>query len=400
MTTTVSADVFKNRTLAAHLERTPSGVEFGYLSDYVDANGPPIASTLPLTRDRMLLRSGAVPPFFAGLLPEGRRLTALRSAVKTSADDELSLLLAVGSDTIGDVQVVATGTAQKDNSDALTIAGSFDEVSFPELLGATGIRVTPRLAGVQDKLSTAMISVPIARQNARFILKLNPPENPYLVENEAFFLELARRNRMPTSESTIVRDRDGVPGLLVTRFDRVWNGGRIGMLAVEDACQAMGLWPADKYTPSMEDAAAAILALTAARPVAAQELLRQLTFAWLTGNGDLHAKNIAVLDSPNVGPRVSPAFDLPSTLFYEDTTLALTVGGRDTLSSARLIGFADQLRLPRTAARRTIARALEATSELAEQLVARQLPFSRRLTDKVARQLATRHREIERSVSD
>ncbi|HHU66493.1 MAG TPA: hypothetical protein GXZ33_01375 [Corynebacterium sp.] len=30
------------------------------------------------------------------MLPEGRRLTALRTAVKTSADDEFSLLLAVG----------------------------------------------------------------------------------------------------------------------------------------------------------------------------------------------------------------------------------------------------------------------------------------------------------------
>ena len=32
---------------------------------------------------------------FAGLLPEGRRLGALRRAVKTSADDDLTLLLAV-----------------------------------------------------------------------------------------------------------------------------------------------------------------------------------------------------------------------------------------------------------------------------------------------------------------
>ena len=44
------------------------------------------------------------------LLPEGRRLGALRRAVKTSADDELSLLLAVGADAIGDVQVVPSGT--------------------------------------------------------------------------------------------------------------------------------------------------------------------------------------------------------------------------------------------------------------------------------------------------
>jgi len=37
--------------------------------------------------------AGALPSYFSGLLPEGRRLGALRRAVKTSADDELSLLL-------------------------------------------------------------------------------------------------------------------------------------------------------------------------------------------------------------------------------------------------------------------------------------------------------------------
>ncbi len=55
--------------------------------------------------------AGALPPFFSGLLPAGRRLTALRSAVKTSADDELTLLLAVGADTIGDVQILPHGDA-------------------------------------------------------------------------------------------------------------------------------------------------------------------------------------------------------------------------------------------------------------------------------------------------
>ena len=35
----------------------------------------------------------SLPAFFAGLPPEGRRRTALRQGVETSADDELSLLL-------------------------------------------------------------------------------------------------------------------------------------------------------------------------------------------------------------------------------------------------------------------------------------------------------------------
>jgi serine/threonine-protein kinase HipA len=400
VTVTTAADVFKAGALAAHLERTPSGVLFTYAPGYVEARGPAIASTLPVTSDRILQRSGAVPAFFAGLLPEGRRLTALRTTLKTSADDELSLLLAVGSDTIGDVQVVPATTTPDPASDSLTITKSFDEVSFAELIGETGIRVTPRLAGVQDKISAAMISIPLGGRGARYILKLNPPENPHIVENEAFFLDLARTNRMPVPTSRIVHDRDGVPGLLVTRFDRVWDGAGFRMLAVEDACQAMGLWPADKYNVTMEDAVAALLTLTSARPVAAQELLRQLTFAWLTGNGDLHAKNMAVLNAPDVGQRISPAYDLPSTLFYGDTTLALTVGGKDTLSATRLTAFAAELRLQPKAVLRTVGHVLRATDGLAERLAAANLPFDRNLTGKVSRQLATRHREIERAVAE
>src|SRR4029077_10576223 len=85
------------------------GIEFAYQDDYLRSGRPPVATTLPLTDQPVVTSSGAVPPYFAGLLPEGRRLGALRRAVKTSADDELSLLLAVGADAIGDVQVVAAG---------------------------------------------------------------------------------------------------------------------------------------------------------------------------------------------------------------------------------------------------------------------------------------------------
>jgi serine/threonine-protein kinase HipA len=55
-----------------------------------------------------------VPPFFAGLLPEGARLVALITRLKTSAADEFSLLVAVGGDTIGDVRVLPEGAAPEE----------------------------------------------------------------------------------------------------------------------------------------------------------------------------------------------------------------------------------------------------------------------------------------------
>ncbi|WP_435591134.1 HipA N-terminal domain-containing protein [Nocardia sp. bgisy118] len=104
------ADIYKAGRPAATLVRTPNGgIEFRYRSDYLAADGEPIATTLPVRSDPVFTVNGAVPPFFAGLLPEGHRLTVLRRAVKTSPNDELTLLLAVGGDVPGDVQIIPEG---------------------------------------------------------------------------------------------------------------------------------------------------------------------------------------------------------------------------------------------------------------------------------------------------
>src|ERR1700722_6384265 len=99
------ADVYKGDELAGHISRTAVGTRFEYRHDY---DGPAVAHTL--NRSEAALETRGVPPFFAGLLPEGARLLAVQSAVKTSLDDELSLLLAVGYDTVGDVRVVQADT--------------------------------------------------------------------------------------------------------------------------------------------------------------------------------------------------------------------------------------------------------------------------------------------------
>ncbi|UPK76810.1 HipA N-terminal domain-containing protein [Nocardioidaceae bacterium SCSIO 66511] len=79
-TTAQRADVYKGGRLAAHLERTSGGVDSRYDDSWLAGGGSPVATSLPLTADPLVAASGAVPAFFAGLLPEGRRLSALRPA--------------------------------------------------------------------------------------------------------------------------------------------------------------------------------------------------------------------------------------------------------------------------------------------------------------------------------
>lgn len=130
------ADVYKRGELAGWLERTPEGVRFDYDPDYLASGGPPVATSLPPSKAPTVASAGAVPPFFAGLLPEGRRLLALRRAVKTSADDELSLLLAVGADAVGDVQIIPAGEPPDRPAPHVAVA-DWSNVRFADLMATS-----------------------------------------------------------------------------------------------------------------------------------------------------------------------------------------------------------------------------------------------------------------------
>ncbi len=362
LTSIREAHVFKGDRLAAALRRLPGGVEFRYLPEYLAAGGPSVASTLPLIDSPTLTPAGAVPPYFAGLLPEGRRLSSLRRAVKTSADDDLSLLLAVGTDTVGDVTVLPAGEVPAEPQPLVVADRDFDELSFGDLLDAAGVVDPVALAGVQDKMSTRVLSLPVQHSGRRYILKLDTPDTPHIVANEDYFIRLAAAARFPVVSASVVHDATGRPGLLVQRFDRqaTPEGGTVS-LAVEDGAQALGIYPADKYAVSAETVIGRLCDLCAARPVALRDIYRQLVFAWLTGNGDVHAKNLSVVRSDGEW-RVSPAYDLPSTLPYLDTTMALTMLGKKSgFSRRKLLEFAAVIGLPPKVASRVLDEVLAAT---------------------------------------
>lgn len=391
-TPVTEADVYKAGTLAAQLTRTSEGVRFEYLDSYLNSHldnpsESAIATTLPLTDAPMLSPSGAVPPFFAGLLPEGRRLTSLRQRIKTSADDELSLVVAVGQDTVGDVQVVRRGTTPEQPGEREPDLTHPGEISFAELLSDDLPLDGVGLAGVQDKVSGKTIAVPVKHRGSETILKLTPPEYPHLVENEAYFLTLAKRAGLPCVEHSIITDRDGVSGLLISRFDRrqSTDESERGRLAVEDGCQALGLWPSDKYNTTMARVIGALTELCAANLVAVRLAFEQVVFALLTGNGDLHAKNLSVVQRDGEW-MLAPAYDLPSTLLYGDNTLALPIGGkRRDVSRRQLIEFAQSLGLATKPAERILDELLSATGDLEAELRAGALPFDpHRIADTVA----------------
>lgn len=355
--TVETADVFKAGQRAATLTRMQGGIEFRYTSDWIKNGGPLVATTLPVSPESVVRPGGALPAYFTGLLPEGRRLGALRRAVKTSVDDELSLLLAVGADAIGDVQVVPSGV-QPVEVPARVALEQIGHIRFADLLAELGIHAQrTALPGVQDKTSAAMINLPVARAGERYILKLNPAEYPQLVENEKFFLDAARTSGLVVPPNELVADADGKAGLLIKRFDRVTVDGAMRTLAVEDGCQVSDRPPADKYLLGTDRTFAALAAVCDAATVAGRDLIRQLAFAYLIGNGDAHAKNFSVLQGLNGEWRVSPAYDTPSSYPYGDTTMALSIGGRSggDFGAVDFIKLGERLGVPERAVRRLLS---------------------------------------------
>ena len=384
-----SADVHKGGVLAGRLVRAGhGGVGFSYVAEYLTSGLPAVASSLPLTDLPVETPAGALPPFFAGLLPEGHRLSVLRDATKTSLDDELTLLLAVGADAPGDVQVVPTGENPVEPA-PLADTSRPEELDFAALANAVDRHAIP---GVQDKASASMLTTPRSLRGQRYLLKLDPPNHAHLLANESAHLSAAKELKIPVAKSRIITDMHGLPGLLVERFDRVQDKDRSGVrLPMEDGAQVMGLPPASKYSVTSEDVAAALAGRCKAPLVASRNLYLQFVFAWLTGNGDLHAKNLSILGGRHGGFAMAPIYDIPCTLLYGDDSLALPVSGKTkNLKARHWADFAATLGLPQRAADKANALALSA----AEKVKLEGLPFTGSPLRGALRELRFRRGEV------
>lgn len=384
------ADVYKGGALAGHLMRTPhGGVRFAYLDSYLAGAKAAVAFSLPLSAVAVETQNGALPPFFAGLLPEGHRLTVLKNAAKTSFDDELSLLLAVGADVPGDVQVVPFGGTPVE-PESLADTSHPAELDFAVLSNSVDLHGLP---GVQDKASASMLATPLAMRGMRYLLKLDPAENPHLVVNEAAHLDGAKRLKVPVVKCKVISDRNALAGLLVERFDRVKGAHESWLrLPLEDGTQVLGLPPASKYNVASEDVAMALARHCQAPMVAMRNMYLQFVFAWLTGNGDLHAKNLSVLGSPAGDFAMAPIYDVPCTLVYGDNTMALSIAGKyKNLKARHWVEFAQSLGLPPKAAAAANKLALAA----AGSVLLDNLPFSGSPLRGAQRELRFRRSEFE-----
>ena len=135
--------------------------------------------------------------------------------------------------------------------------------------------------------------------------------------------------------------------------------------------------PADKYRIEAEVVVRALAERCSAPLVAIRNLYLQFVFAWLTGNGDLHAKNVAIVGRNEVQEAgvgfgaavvdwtIAPVYDVPSTLIYDDDSLrAPDRRADDETQGAALAGVYRSDRAAGPCARSAEVLALRAAAEV------------------------------------
>lgn len=230
------------------------------------------------------------------------------------------------------------------------------------------------ISGVQRKISFGLsadrLTLQVAVRGARFILKPQAGTFPNLPENEHLTMRLAALWGIHVPPCGIVRLADASLAYLVARFDRPAGGGKLHQ---EDLCQLAELPPKDKYQGSAELCVRLLRRYTTEPLVEVLKLFNILVFAWWTGNGDLHLKNLSLtVDRASGVAKLTPAYDLLNTrLVIPGDSLALTVDGKtDNVKRKTWLRLAQYAGIPERAAARvlaTAARKLDAAGGLVER---------------------------------
>lgn len=329
-------DVYRDRERVGELARTAHGSVFRYSEAFLNSGAPPIALHLP-KRTEGIEAGGTtnLPPFFAGLLPEGVMQEAITRSVRISRDDLFSLLAITGYDAVGDVTVRVPGSPPPE---PLTHPRQVREL-IDQILGGSRVGFAHSVSGVQPKLSIGQAIA--SSRGSVAIVKIEPGQYPGLLANEAHFMKLAPQTGIATSK---VRLGEGI--LVVERFDRIKRPDQPPrQIHVEDALQIMDKYPYAKYSLDFLEIMDAARGLGVARSVLL-DLLRLYAYSYVIGNGDLHAKNVSFQYRDQTW-RLTPAYDLLCTLpYFPADTMALPLDeqtGEFTGSDFKRVGIRYEL---------------------------------------------------------
>ncbi|CAG9167670.1 type II toxin-antitoxin system HipA family toxin [Cupriavidus pampae] len=267
-----------------------------------------------------------LPPYFAGLLPEGVLRQRLESTRKNPEDkDDFGVLASAGNDLPGAVVVVpADIDTLPEYVRTYGVTGGADNLEIAVVEGAT--EGAASVSGVQNKLALSTVrrgeryTLPTHGKVSDIIAKLPAQHDDAQVFNEFVSMQLAAAagvniapvRVLPMSsidvEGLAESFGEGLHYLAVDRFDR-GPGGRVH---AEDGCQMLGRMPNKKYA-GVDAYVRLVAVLYRLSPSGVQNVrqffLRQAVNT-LIGNSDAHLKNFSVIYHNGRLPELSPAYDI------------------------------------------------------------------------------------------
>lgn len=340
-------------------EERSGRLRFFYNDAWTRADAPQSVSlSLPYTQSDHTHRP--VHAYMSNLLPDNREiLQGWAAQFGVSDRNPFALLAHMGEDCAGAVQFVREDRLH----DALSSPGTIVPLSEDEIAAAlkrirryaspwaeTNARTGAfSLAGAQAKIALADTGRGWGRAsgNAPSTHILKPPARrdrfPGIEVNEHVCLNLARHLGIPAAASRVKQFGDEV-AIVVERFDREPGPAGVVRLHQEDTCQALGVPPSRKYQyaqgPGFSEMAHIARANSADADADLQLLLDAAALNWLIGGTDAHAKNYSWFISRGDEVRLTPLYDLISSLPYwdierEDLRLAMTIGGENRLLHVR-----------------------------------------------------------------
>lgn len=269
---------------------------------------------------------GELPPFFAGLLPEGplrKRLVATRKNIRDT--DDFGILAAAGADLPGAVRVLPANPGnltQAARTYGVTGGSDSLEISVPEAAVEGGAS----LSGHQNKIALSSAHggrrfvLPTHGRLSDMIAKLPAVNDDSQVFNEHACMTIAALagvnvavcSPRPMADIALPELVEAFGAnqhfLAVDRFDR----GPGGATHIEDACQLLTLMPSRKYgDQKLFIRFLKTLDRLSVRGVedVRQFFIRQVVNT-LLGNSDAHLKNFSVIYHNGINPELSPAYDI------------------------------------------------------------------------------------------
>lgn len=338
-------------TLRQRGDYTQFGFNEGYLAD-------PARPILGLRFEENLRKPYAsalrLPRWFSNLLPEGPLREWIAADRKVALDREMELLVQVGRDLPGAIQVI--GAEGPDEHDDWHDSGEPVDPGTAQVTNNT----SPwrfSLAGVALKFSMLAhgdrLTVPAVGEHGDWLVKFPDYRFPDVPRNEFTMMSLARSTGIEVPEIRLVhRDElEGLPSRMwpnteewayaVRRFDRRMDESR-SAVHIEDFAQVRDKYPQAKYEGTFETVAA--LAYRGRDLRALREVARRLAFSVMIGNGDAHLKNWSLIYPDRRIPTLSPAYDLVSTTQYRDAAddmedLGLRFCGTKNFEAVRYSSF-------------------------------------------------------------